>query len=126
MVAGATEAGVHGYVRKGATAEELVEVIEEVHSGRRAVRVGGAGNDDVGRWPGQAEGLTAREAEILALICQGLSNEEIGRRAFLGINTIKTHIRHLYRKIGAASRSQAVIWGMQRGFGLAPPGSSAD
>ncbi len=126
MVAAATKAGVHGYVRKGATAEELVEVIEEVHHGRTAIRVGGAGRDDVGSWPGQAEGLTAREAEILALICQGLSNEEIGRRAFLGINTIKTHIRHLYRKIGAASRSQAVIWGMQRGFGLASQGTPDD
>ena len=57
---------------------------------------------------------------MLALICQGLSNEEIGRHVFLGINTIKTHIRHLYRKIGATSRSQAVIWGLQRGFGLPP------
>ena len=126
MVAGATRAGVHGYVRKGSRAEELVEVIEEVHAGRRAIRVGGTGREDVGRWPGQSEGLTAREAEILALICQGLSNEEIGRRAFLGINTIKTHIRHLYRKIDASSRSQAVIWGMQRGFGLPPQESSTD
>ena len=120
MVDSATRAGVHGYVRKGATAEELVEVIEQVHAGKTVVRVSGDGREDVGRWPGQTEGLTAREAEILALICQGLSNEEIGRRAFLGINTIKTHIRHLYRKIGATSRSQAVIWGMQRGFGLTP------
>jgi two-component system, NarL family, response regulator LiaR len=118
LVAAATRAGVHGYVRKGASAEELVEVIEQVHAGQRVARTGVAGREDVGRWPGQSEGLTAREAEVLALICQGMSNEEIGRRAFLGINTIKTHIRHLYRKIGATSRSQAVIWGMQRGFGL--------
>ncbi len=120
MVANATKAGVHGYVRKGATAEELVEVIEQVHAGHTVVKVSGDSRDDVGRWPGQTEGLTAREAEILALICQGMSNEDIGKRAFLGINTIKTHIRHLYRKIGATSRSQAVIWGLQRGFGLAP------
>ena len=120
LVATATSAGVHGYVRKGATAEELVEVIEQVHAGNTVARTHGSGRDDVGRWPGQTDGLTAREAEMLALICQGLSNEEIGRHVFLGINTIKTHIRHLYRKIGATSRSQAVIWGLQRGFGLPP------
>jgi DNA-binding NarL/FixJ family response regulator len=126
MVANATKAGVHGYVRKGATAEELVDVIEQVHAGQIVVRVSGDGREDVGRWPGQTEGLTAREAEILALICQGMSNEDIGKRAFLGINTIKTHIRHLYRKIGATSRSQAVIWGLQRGFGLPPLDGSED
>ena len=39
---------------------------------------------------------------MLALICQGLSNEDVGQRAFIGINTVKTHIRSLYRKIRRA------------------------
>ena len=61
-------------------------------------------------------GLTPREAEILALITQGLSNQEIAARAFLSINSVKTYIRTAYRKINVASRSQAVLWGVDNGF----------
>ena len=67
-------------------------------------------------WPGRAEGLTDREAEILALITQGRSNAEIAELTFLGINSIKSYIRSTYRKIGVASRTQAVLWGIDHGF----------
>src|SRR5919107_390582 len=52
----------------------------------------------VGDWPGRAEGLTAREAEVIALITQGLSNIEIAEKAILSINSIKSYIRSAYRK----------------------------
>ena len=61
-------------------------------------------------------GLTAREAEIIALITQGLSNQEIAERSYLSINSVKTYIRTAYRKMGVASRSQAVLWGVNHGF----------
>ena len=69
-----------------------------------------------GDWPGRSAGLTPREAEILALITQGLSNQEIADRAFLSINSVKTYIRTAYRKINVTSRSQAVLWGVDNGF----------
>ena len=47
-----------------------------------------------------AQGLTAREAEIIALITQGLSNQEIAERSYLSINSVKTYIRTAYRKMG--------------------------
>ena len=72
---------------------------------------GGAGD-----WPGRSAGLTPREAEIIALITQGLSNQEIAERAFLSINSVKTYIRTAYRKINVTSRSQAVLWGVDHGF----------
>ena len=53
---------------------------------------------------------------MLALICQGLSNQEITERAFLGLNTVKTYIRSLYRKIGVDSRTRALLWGIDHGF----------
>ena len=68
---------------------------------------GGAGD-----WPGRSIGLTPREAEIIALIAHGLSNEEIAERAFLSINSVKTYIRTAYRKMKVTSRSQAVLWGV--------------
>ena len=52
----------------------------------------------------------------MALITQGLSNQEIANRAFLSINSVKTYIRSAYRKINVTSRSQAVLWGVDNGF----------
>ena len=58
----------------------------------------------------------AREAEVIALITQGLGNEEIADRMFMSVNTIKTYIRTAYRKIGVDSRVRAVLWGVDHGF----------
>lgn len=69
-----------------------------------------------GDWPGREEGLTQREAEVLALIVQGLSNADIAVRAHLSPNSVKTYIRSCYRRIGASSRTQAVLWGIDHGF----------
>jgi two-component system, NarL family, response regulator LiaR len=57
-----------------------------------------------------------RESEVIALITQGLSNQEIADRCYLSINSVKTYIRTAYRKMGVARRSQAVLWGIQHGF----------
>ncbi len=121
LVEQALAAGASGYVAKSASAEQLVEALERVHRGEQVVQLDApdpeAPTDRFGRWPGDDVGLSPRESEVLALVCQGLSNEEITERAFIGINTLKTHIRNLYRKIDVTSRSQAVIWGMGHGFG---------
>ena len=60
--------------------------------------------------------MSPREAEVIALITQGLSNQEIADRAFLSINSVKTYIRSAYRKIGVTKRTQAVIWAIDNGF----------
>ncbi|WP_341925302.1 LuxR C-terminal-related transcriptional regulator [Nocardioides psychrotolerans] len=60
--------------------------------------------------------LSAREAQVIGLIVQGLSNSEIATAAFLSINSVKTYIRTAYRKIGVTRRAQAVVWGMTHGF----------
>ena len=73
--------------------------------------VGGAGD-----WPGRAAGLSSREAEVIALITQGLSNQEIADRAYLSINSVKTYIRTAYRKIGVQKRPHAVLWGLANHF----------
>jgi len=111
-------AGVSGYVSKGIEAEELVEAIERVHAGETVLpRTGGTVNPrPASAWPGKEFGLSAREAEIIALITQGLSNKEIAERSYLSINSVKTYIRTAYRKIGVERRAQAVLWGIKHGF----------
>ena len=92
--------------------------IEAVHRGETVVpRESAAGRAPPdGEWPGREFGLSAREAEVLALITQGLSNQEIAERTYLSINSVKTYIRTAYRKIGVTRRAQAVAWGMRHGF----------
>jgi DNA-binding CsgD family transcriptional regulator len=67
-------------------------------------------------WPGQSEGLTDRESEILALITQGHSNAEVATLTHLSPNTVKSYIRTIYRKIDVTSRTQAVLWGVHHGL----------
>jgi DNA-binding NarL/FixJ family response regulator len=110
--------GAAGYVSKSVTAEELVTAIEDVHAGKVVVpSMNGKGTPvDDGDYPGREAGLTGREAEIIALITQGLSNQEIAERSYLSINSVKTYIRTAYRKMGVTRRSQAVLWGIRNGM----------
>ena len=118
LVQDSLEAGASAYLSKGLEAEELVRAIEEIHAGRRIVpSAGGSVNPKPeSAWPGKEHGLTVRESEIIALITQGLSNQEIADRSYLSINSVKTYIRTAYRKMGVERRSQAVLWGVQHGF----------
>jgi NarL family two-component system response regulator LiaR len=109
-------AGAAGYISKSVSGDDLVKQIASVHAGDTVVPHEEDVDGAVGRWPGDEHGLSPREAEVLALICQGLSNDDICNRAFLSINTVKTYVRTLYRKIGVDSRTQAVLWGIDHGF----------
>lgn len=118
LVRKALERGAAGYLSKGSDAEQVVAGIEAVHAGETVTpaEVMVAERDAAGEWPGREFGLSARESEVLALITQGLSNQEIADRTYLSINSVKTYIRTAYRKIDVARRSQAVAWGMRHGF----------
>ncbi len=111
-------AGASGYLSKGLEAEELVEAIERIHGGKQVLPIGGGtvNPKPESAWPGKEHGLTVREAEIIALITQGLSNQEIAERSYLSINSVKTYIRTAYRKIRVERRAQAVLWGIKHGF----------
>lgn len=117
--------GAAGYLPKSARAEEIVATVVKVHAGEAVRPQGGvdadlaaelADGESSGSWPGKAQGLSAREAEVVSLISRGLSNQEIAERTYLSINSVKTYIRTAYRKIGVTRRSQAVAWGLQHGL----------
>lgn len=118
LIERARRQGVRGYLSKAMPARELVAALEAVHAGQVVVsdpprRVRTVNGLD---WPGRGEGLTDRESEILALITQGLGNAEVAARTLLSPNTVKSYIRTIYRKIDVASRTQAVLWGVDHGF----------
>jgi NarL family two-component system response regulator LiaR len=119
LVDRALSRGASGYLSKGISAEELVKGIEAVHAGETVTAGVDLNGDDVntlGNWPGVDHGLSAREAEVVALITQGLSNQEIADCCYLSINSVKTYVRTGYRKMGVTRRSQAVLWGIAHGF----------
>jgi two-component system, NarL family, response regulator LiaR len=112
--------GAAGCLSKGLAAEELVQALEAIHAGQGCTHDGGPtlapGDEAVGDWPGRGVGLTPREAEILTLIARAFSNQEIAEALYLSVNSVKTHIRTAYRKIGVRRRPQAVVWAIERGF----------
>jgi DNA-binding NarL/FixJ family response regulator len=119
LVARAISRGAASYLSKGLSAGEIVSALEAIHCGETVTPPDNApssGRDANGEWPGRDRGLSAREAEVLALIVQGLSNQEIAEQTYLSINSVKTYIRTAYRKIDVARRSQAVAWGIRHGF----------
>jgi NarL family two-component system response regulator LiaR len=118
LIKQALAGGASGYLSKVLTGPEIVAALERVMSGEIVVLTGDHETSvgGVGDWPGRSAGLSSREAEVIALITQGLTNDEVAKRAFLSINSVKTYIRTAYRKIGVQSRSQAVLWGVQNGF----------
>ncbi|MEO6510448.1 MAG: response regulator transcription factor [Nocardioides sp.] len=118
LIEQAMKGGASGYLSKVLTGPEIVGALRRVLSGEKVIltgdnetSVGGAGD-----WPGRPAGLSSREAEVLALITQGLSNQDIADRAYLSINSVKTYIRSAYRKIGVKSRTHALLWAVENGF----------
>ncbi|MEU2551978.1 response regulator transcription factor [Streptomyces sp. NPDC003388] len=124
----ALHAGARGYLTKDAGGDEIVRAVESVLSGEAGL------SPSVQRRllerlsepaPAAAvteapDGLTAREAEVLVLIAEGLSNQEIARRLHVSTATVKTHINNLFAKTGLKDRAQAVRYAYAKGL-VRPP-----
>ncbi|MEP7739844.1 response regulator transcription factor [Nocardioides sp. 31GB23] len=107
----ALDAGAHGYLGKTASGAELLAALEAVARGERPTP------DLHPRRPGvDFPGLSTRESEVLALICEGLSNQEVAERLFVSVNSVKTYIRQVYGKTGVTRRTQAVAWAHRHGW----------
>jgi DNA-binding NarL/FixJ family response regulator len=108
-VSAALHAGASGFIPKTVSGSAMVDALRLVLSGETWVP---ANDDDdlpaATPPPSRLEGINGRDREILALVVEGLTNKEIGRRIGLQEVTIKAHLRSLYRRIGAANRAQAV------------------
>lgn len=119
LVAAARAKGVCGYLSKTLSAIELVEALEQIHAGEVVVAPELQEGPPTGLdWPGRDVGLSAREAEMMALIAQGKTNAEIAQICFLSPNSVKTYVRNAYAKVGVSNRAQAVLWGVEHGLRL--------
>lgn len=133
----ALAAGVSGFLLKTSRAEQLIEAVRSLAAGHallgpdvtRAVLARVASTPEA-RTPSDTAtaepaiplpsamdnaGLTEREREVLGLVAQGRSNNEIAAALFLGEATVKTHVSNLLQKLGVRDRIQAVVWAHTRG-----------
>ena len=119
FVVEAVRAGAKGYVLKSKDAEHLLQAVRLVHDGHMVIdpelvvaladELAVAKDRDVG-----AETLTEREVEVLQLLAFGYTNRDIGGRLFISPDTVKTHLEHIYQKLGASDRTAAVAEAMRR------------
>jgi DNA-binding NarL/FixJ family response regulator len=121
----ALQAGARGYLTKNASAEEIEQALAALGRGQTHLapevqqRLVAASLDARAAGPGPMappDGLSAREVEVLTLIAAGLSNAEIARELVLSNATIKSHINHIFAKIGARDRAQAVHYAYDHGL----------
>jgi DNA-binding NarL/FixJ family response regulator len=122
----ALRAGARGFLTKDAGAEEIRTAIAAVVRGEAAIdpavqhhvvnAVAHGAPDERARLSELPDGLTPREAEVLSLIAQGLSNTEIAGRLVVTEATVKSHVNHLFTKTGVRDRAQAVTYAYRNGL----------
>ncbi|GGV37110.1 DNA-binding response regulator [Actinomadura cremea] len=121
----ALRAGARGYLTKDAGADEIAQAVAAVRDGaaqldpgvqRRLIEAVATGDRPRTSRGGLPDGLTRREAEVLALIAQGRSNGEIAGDLFISEATVKTHINNLFAKANLRDRAQAVTYAFRHGL----------
>ena len=114
----ALRAGARGFLTKDAGADEIERAIAAVVRGDAAIDPAVQHHlvDAVASQPELPDGMTPREAEVLTLVAQGLTNGEIAARLFVSEATVKSHINHLFAKTGVHDRAQAVSYAYKQGL----------
>jgi len=119
----AVRAGARGYLTKDASGAQIHEALRQVLDDHAVIDpavqrhlVDAIAGEPATR-PVLPDGLTAREAEVLSLVARGQSNTEIAARLTISEATVKSHVNHLYAKIGARDRAQAVAYAFRHDLG---------
>lgn len=118
----AVRAGALGYILKDALPQEIITAIRDIHAGRvyfhqaiaRILFHGSAAQLDQGQIP--SEPLTEREIEVLKIVAQGLSNEEIAEKLVISHSTVGVHIGHIMEKLAVSNRTQAALYALRNGL----------
>ncbi|MEF3403504.1 response regulator transcription factor [Agromyces sp. CCNWLW203] len=111
----AIEAGATGYLLKDAPSDELLRAVQSAARGE-AVLSPSVASRLMGRMRAPESPLSERELEVLRLIAAGTTNREVARRLFISEATVKSHVLHVYAKLGVNDRAAAVAIGFQRGL----------
>ena len=122
------EAGANGYLLKTAEIEELVKAIRAVYGGQSALDplitqkvvaqfMNGKSLPDVmAQVSEEMDGLTSRELEVLRLVGQGLTNKEVAQQLYISDRTVQAHLSSIFSKLQVASRTEAVMYAIRKGW----------
>lgn len=118
------EAGAAGYLLKSVSGDELIGAIREVHAGEpvlHPVVLQKLMNHFKSSTPGPSgarpdELLSEREMEVLRVAARGMSNKDISDELNISVRTVQAHLRSIFNKLGVGSRSEAVLYGLRRGW----------
>lgn len=115
---GALEAGAGGYLMKDTRPDRVVTAVRALHDGQCVFDAGIASRMVAGRAAaeGPVDQLSERELDVLSLMARGHSNKDIARELWLGESTVKTHVSHVLRKLGATDRTSAVLAALRAGL----------
>jgi NarL family two-component system response regulator LiaR len=116
------EAGAAGYLLKGVQVREVIDAIRAVYAGESVLHPVVA-RRVIDRMASPAksktevvETLSEREMEVLKLAATGVSNKEIAHQLFLSPRTVQVHLGNIFNKLGVASRTEAILYGLKRGW----------
>lgn len=109
----AMKVGAKGYLLKDARREEILDFIRRVHDGQTCISSAITSKLTVSL---SNEDLTRRELDVIALMAEGNSNKKIGLKLFITETTVKSHVRSIFLKLNAASRTEAISIASKRGL----------
>jgi len=117
----AIKAGAHGYLLKDTSPHQLLQAIREVYRGEPSMHPTIARKlmlelQRSSELPPTEEPLTEREAEVLSLVAQGLTNQEIADLLFVSERTVRTHVSNILGKLHLANRTQAALYALRKGW----------
>ncbi len=117
----AIKAGALGYLLKDSSPEELLQAIHNVYRGQISLHptVARMLVEELGRpseLPPTEEPLTEREVDVLQLVAQGISNQEIAETLVVGERTVSTHVSNILDKLHLANRTQATLYALRKGL----------
>jgi DNA-binding NarL/FixJ family response regulator len=108
--------GAAAFVSKSADPDDVVSAIRQVFNHSIFLATKPTKSSRPSRQSDRLPGLTPREAEILELVAEGLSNVQIGRELWVTAQTVKFHLSNIYRKLGVANRTEAAHWALVQEF----------
>ena len=117
----AIKAGALGYLLKDSSPQELLQAIRNVYSGEASLHPTIARKlmrelSQPVKLPPTTDPLTEREVEVLRLVAQGLSNDEIAERLVVSERTVRTHVSHILHKLHLANRTQMALYAVREGI----------